>query len=89
MVYSISDRAAGPLCEDALALVFGKVAEGEMPGAEFAGDEPGEVADLRRDLTKRADAKAGHASRVASAYISLSAARRVRLSNFAHINMNV
>ena len=36
-VYSKSDRAAGPICEEALALVHGIVEEGELPGAELAG----------------------------------------------------
>ena len=36
---SKSDREAGPVCEDALALVLGDVEGGEVPGAELADDD--------------------------------------------------
>ena len=36
--------------EDLFALVLGDVEEGGVFGAELAGDEAGEVTDLRRDL---------------------------------------
>ena len=65
-VYSKSDRAADALCADVLVFLFGDVEKGEVPSAEPAGDEAGEVADLLRVLTERADDKAGHAPRVAS-----------------------
>ena len=45
------DRAKGPLCEDAVAFVFGDVEEGEVLGAVLAGDEVGEFADLHRSRT--------------------------------------
>ena len=66
-MYSKSDRAAGPLCEHALALVLGGVEEGEVPGAELAVGGVSKFAGLRRDHTERADGKGGHAPRVASA----------------------
>ena len=59
-------RAAGPLCKHLLALVHSVVEEGEVLGVEFAGEEVGEVADLHRNPTRRADDKAGNASRVAN-----------------------
>ena len=40
-------------------------------GDELAGDEVGEVADLRQDLTERADDKAGHVPRVVSVRLCL------------------
>ena len=63
-VYGKSNRAADLPCKHFLALVHSAVEEGEVLGVEFAGDEVGEVADLHRNLTKRADDKAGNASRV-------------------------
>ena len=65
-VYGRSNRAAGLLCKHLLALVHSVVEEGEVLGVEFAGEEVGEVADLHRNPTRRADDKAGNASRVAN-----------------------
>ena len=53
--YGKSNRAAGPLCRDVLVLVLGDVEGGRILGAEFAGDKAGEVAELRRNHTERAD----------------------------------
>ena len=59
-VKSKSRRAADPLRGDVLALVLGDVEEGQVLGAEIAGEEAGEVAVLRRDLTESADGEAKH-----------------------------
>ena len=71
-VYGKSNRAADPLCKHLLALVHSFVEEGEVLGVEFAGDEIGEVANLHRTLTKRADDKAGNAPRVVGVQLSVS-----------------
>ena len=68
-VYGKSNRAADSLCEHLLALDHSAVEEGEVPGVEFAGDQVGEVADPHRNLTKRADDKAGNASRVKGVHL--------------------
>ena len=70
-VYGKSNRAANLMCKHLLALVHNVVEEGEMLGVEFAGDEVGEVADLNQNLTKRADERAGGASRVVGAHLCL------------------
>ena len=50
LVYRKSNRAADPLCDDALALILGDIKESEVPGAELEGaGEVGEVADLNQD----------------------------------------
>ena len=66
-----AERAADPLCEDALALLLGDVEEGKVLGAELTRDEVGEVADLRRDLAECADGEAGHAPRVVRVHLCL------------------
>ena len=73
-----SERAAYPLRGNALAFVLGDFEEGEVSGAGVAGDKDGEVADLRRDLTERADDKAGHAPRDTSAHLCLGGSGCVR-----------
>ena len=50
-----------------------------MPGTELAGGEVGEIADLRQDLTERADDKAGRAPRVAIAHLCLDGPGCVRV----------
>ena len=57
-------RATGHLCLDFLALGLCDVEESEVTGAELAGDEAGEVADLRRYTTEFAKGEARHAPRV-------------------------
>ena len=59
-------------------LSFCNAEEGEVLGAELAGDEVGEVSDLRRGPTERADDKAGRAPQVVSAYLSLGRSGCVR-----------
>ena len=68
-VYGKSNRAADPLCNHLLALVHSAVEEGEVLGVESAGDEVGEVADLHRNLTKRADDKPENASRAVGVHL--------------------
>ena len=50
-----------------------------MLGVEFAGAEVGEVADLHRNLTKRADEKAGNAPRVVRVHLGLDGPNCVRV----------
>ena len=50
------------------ALVHSVVEESEVLGVEFAGDEVGEIANLRRNHTKRADDEAGDAPRVVGVF---------------------
>ena len=63
------------LCGYVLALVLGDVEESGVLGAELTG---GEVADLHRDLTERADDKAGHAPWVVRGYLCLGGCGFVR-----------
>ena len=86
-VYDKSNRAADLLCERLLALIHSAVEEGEMPGVEFAGDEACEIADLHRNPTKRADDKAGNASRVVGVHLCLDepSCARVRAEFFVEL----
>ena len=77
--YGKSNRAADPLCKRLLALVHSDVEGGEVLSAEFAGDRAGEVADLHRNLTKRAEDKAGNAPRVLGVHLCLNGPSCVRV----------
>ena len=78
-VYGKSNRAADLLCKHLLALVHSAVEEGKVLGVEFAGEEVGEVADLHRNLTKRADDKAENAPQVSGVHLCLSGPSCVRV----------
>ena len=66
-VYGKSNRTADPLP----ALVHSAIEEGKVLGVEFVGEEVGKVADLHRNLTKRADDIAGNLSRAAGVHLFL------------------
>ena len=72
-------KQASPYRKHLLALVHSAVEQGEVLGVDFAGDEVGEVADLHQNLTKRADDKAGNASRVVGVHLCLDGPSCVRV----------
>ena len=78
-MYGKSNRAADSLCKHLFALAHSVIEESEVLGVEFAGDEVGEVANLNRYLTKRADDEAGDAPRVVGVHLCLDGPRNVRV----------
>ena len=70
-VYGKSNQAPDSLCKHFFALVYSVVEESEVLGVEFAGDEDGEVANLHRNHTERADDEAGDAPRVVGVNLCL------------------
>ena len=71
VVYGKSNQASGSLCKHLLALIHSVVEESKVLGVEFAGDEVGELANLHRNLTERADDEARDAPRVVGVHLFL------------------